>query len=52
VAQAYKVDRMNKRAKESERAKEVEPDDHSEATHDHELYLHELSSISSMTVAP
>ena len=41
-----------KRAKESKRAKEVEPNDHSEATHSHELYPHELASISSMMVIP
>ena len=42
----------NKRAKESKIAKEVEPNDHSEATHGHELYPHELASVSSMMVFP
>ena len=52
VAQAYEMVRMIKRAKESKIAKEVEPNDHSEATHGHELYPHELASVSSMMVIP
>jgi hypothetical protein len=54
VVQAYEVVRKNKRAKikrEQER-KGVKPDGHGEATHGHELYLHELASISSMMVIP
>jgi hypothetical protein len=39
VAQAYEVVRINKRAKG------VKPDGHGEATHGHELHLHELTSI-------
>jgi hypothetical protein len=52
VAQAYERVRMTKRAKKSKRAKEVEPNDHSEATHIHELYPHKLAFGSSMMVAP
>ena len=39
VVQAYKVVRINKRAKE------VEPNGHGEATRVHKLYLHELASV-------
>ena len=46
VVQAYEVVRINKRAKE------VKPDGHGEATRGHELYLHELASISSMMIVP
>ena len=52
MAQAYEVDRMNKRAKENEGAKEVEPDGHGKATHGHELYLNKLASINPMMVVP
>jgi hypothetical protein len=52
VAQAYKVVRINKRAKENERAKEVEPDGHGEVIRDHELHLHELASVGSTMVVP
>ena len=43
-----------RRAKEQKckGAKEVEPDDHSEATRGHELYPHGLASISSMMGRP
>jgi hypothetical protein len=37
VAQAYEVVGKNKRTRENKRAKEVEPDGHGKATHDHEL---------------
>ena len=40
------------RSKENKRAKRVEPDDHSKATHGHELYPHELASDGSMKVVP
>ena len=40
------------RTKEKRRAKEVEPNDHSEATRGHELYPHELASASSTMVVP
>ena len=46
VVQAYKVVRINKRAKD------VKPDGHGEATHGHELHLNELASISPMMVIP
>ena len=46
VAQAYEVVRKKRRAKE------VEPDGHGEATRGHELYLHELASVSSTMVVP
>jgi hypothetical protein len=39
------VVRKKRRAKENERAKEVEPDGHGEATRGHELHLHELASV-------
>ena len=52
VAQTYEVVRMSKRTRENKRSKEVEPDDQGEATHSHELYLHELASVSSMMVTP
>jgi hypothetical protein len=52
AALAYEVVRTNKRAKENERAKEVEPDGHGEATHGHELHLHELASVGSTMVVP
>ena len=52
MAQAYEVVRKNKRTKENKRAKEVEPDGHGEATRDHELFLHELTSVNSMMVVP
>ena len=44
--------RKNKRAKENKRVKEVELNGHGEATHDHELHLHESASINPMMVAP
>ena len=49
MAQAYEMVRKNK---EQRRAKEVEPDGHGEVTHDHELHLHKLASISSMMIVP
>ena len=52
MAQAYEVVRKNKRTKENKRAKEIEPDGHSEATCGHELYRNELASINSMMVVP
>ena len=44
--------REQRRSKENKRAKGVVPDDNSEVTHGHELYPHELASISFMTVVP
>jgi hypothetical protein len=41
-----------RRSKENKRAKGIEPDDHSEVTRGHELYPHELASISSTMVVP
>ena len=49
MAQANEVD---KRAKENEGAKEVEPDGHCKATHSHELHLNELAFVGSMKVVP
>ena len=46
VVQAYKVVRINKRAKE------VKPDGHNEATHGHELHLNELAFDGSTKVVP
>ena len=40
------------RTKEERTAKEVEPDDHSEATRGHELYPHELASVNSTKLVP
>ena len=52
MAQTYEVVRINKRTKENERAKEVEPDGHGEAIRGHELHLHELASVGSTMVVP
>ena len=52
MAQEYEVVRKNKREKENKRSKEVEPNGHGEATRGHELYLHELASVSSTMVVP
>ena len=52
VAQAYEMVRKNKRAKENKGVKEVELDGHGEATHGHELNLHELAFVSSTMVVP
>jgi hypothetical protein len=52
VAQAYKVVRKKRITKKNKRAKEVKPNGHGEAARGHELYLHELASISSMMVIP
>ena len=41
MAQAYEVVRKKRRAKENERAKEVETDGHGKAIHGHELHLHD-----------
>jgi len=46
VVQAYKVVRINKRAKV------VKADGHGEATHGHELHLNELCFDSSTKVVP
>ena len=46
VVQAYEVVRINKHAEE------VKPDGHGEETRGHELYLHELASISSTMIVP
>jgi hypothetical protein len=46
VVRAYKVARINTSEKE------VEPDGHGEAIRGHELYLHELASVSSTMVVP
>ena len=40
------------RSKENKREKGVEPYDHCEVTCGHELYPHELASVSSMMVVP
>ena len=46
VVQAYKVVRINKRAKV------VKADGHGEATHGHELHLNELAFVSPTMVVP
>ena len=52
MAQAYEVVRKKRRAKENERAKEVEPNRHGEATHGHELHLQELAFVVPRFVVP